>query len=481
MLDVRPTLYVIGWLIFFLGLTMIVPFLLNVYDGAAETSEFAKSICITVIMGVFLIFSCENSNKHQLSLQQTFLFTSGLWFVLPVFGALPFYFGAASLSATNALFESISALTTTGSTVITNLQELPRGTLLWRGMLQWFGGIGIIIVAMVFLPQLRVGGMQIFLSEGHDTTDKIFPKAIEIARSISILYIGLTALCALFYALAGAHPFDALVHGMTTVATGGFSNYDDSFASRSPLEEYIACIFMLAAALPFFKYVQLAGGSWRSFFKDQQVRAFLAVAGGLCTLLFAWYSIFIGQGEESIRKTLFNGVSILTGTGYSSTDYLRWGAFPIALLFFAGFIGGCAGSTTCSIKIFRFQILFAAIKMQLLRLRHPSAVSSLRYNGRKVDDDILASVIAFFMLFMISLGVFAVALGLTGLDFITSVSGAATALANIGPGLAPDIGPTGTFANLNDPAKWILCSAMLLGRLELMAVFVLFTHAFWRG
>ncbi|MEO0343110.1 MAG: TrkH family potassium uptake protein [Pseudomonadota bacterium] len=481
MFDLRPAGYVIGWLILALGVSMLIPFLTDLGTGSPEPLNFAFSVLFSILMGGALVLTCANAERERLSLQQIFILTSGVWIVLPVFGALPFMAGADGLGFTDAVFEAVSAMTTTGSTVMTGLSDLPKGILLWRGMLQWFGGVGIVVVAMVFLPELRVGGMQIFRSEGFDTYGKILPRAAQIARSVSTIYFGLTLACLVSYSFAGLNFFDALVHSMTTLATGGMANYDDSFKSLGAGAEYVAVVFMLLASLPFVRYVQLLGIDAGPLLRDPQVRAFLISVMFLILFLTVWRSVFITTNfEEAIRKSLFNGISILTGTGFASENYMLWGSFPVAILFFAGLVGGCAGSTTCSVKIFRYQILFAAVRTQVRRLQSPHGVFQPKYSGVRIDDDVLNSVIAFFIFFVISLIVIAVLLAMTGLDAVTSISGAVASLANIGPGLGPVIGPAGNYASLNIVAKWILVLSMLLGRLELMAVFVLFTANFWR-
>jgi trk system potassium uptake protein TrkH len=354
--------------------------------------------------------------------------------------------------------------------------------LIWRGILQWLGGIGIIVVAMVFLPELRVGGMQIFKSEAFETMGKILPRATQIASQISSIFLAITMACALSYLALGMNAFDATVHALTTVSTGGFSNYDASFGTFSGVMEYAASVFMVLAALPFVRYVQMVNGQTKPLLQDSQVRAFvttIAVLVLVTTLILT--QIFPHHWEKSLREALFNITSIITGTGYASVDYMGWGPALISMFFFIGLIGGCAGSTACSIKIFRYQLLFASIKMQLRKIRSPNGIFVVRYDKRRVDDDVLNSVMSFFMFFVLTLGLLAVALSLTGLDFITSLSGAATALANVGPGLGDQIGPAGNFSGLNDTAKWLLSLGMLLGRLELLAVYAMLTISFWRG
>lgn len=482
MFDLRPVAYVIGLLVASLGVAMLFPMLVDISAGNGNAMGFAQAAVITVAVGGLMALSSANSSRKKLSVQQTFLMTTGVWLVLPVFGALPFITTATELRFIDAFFEAMSGLTTTGSTVLVGLEELPRGILFWRGLLQWFGGIGIIVVAMVFLPELRVGGMQIFRSQGFDTDGKILPRATEIASRISVVYFGLTILCALGYLAFGMEPFDAVTHAMTTIATGGFANYDASFAAFPAEVEYVAAIFMVAAALPFVRYVQLLAGSHTALLSDPQVRGFV-VAILLVFVTMTAMRLFSSDGvsEPLVRKTLFNVVSILTGTGYASADYMTWGTAAVATFFFVGLIGGCAGSTSCSVKIFRYQLLFSSIATQIRHIHSPHGIFSPRYGGRPVGQDVLSSVMAFFVLFLVSLGIIAVILAMTGLDFVTSISGAAAALANIGPGLGPVIGPSGTYAPLNDTAKWVLAAAMLIGRLELMAVYVLFTFRFWRG
>ena len=490
-IDARAPLYVIGLLVAALGASMLAPVALDASRGDPHAYDILSAAIITVLVGALTALACANAVGPRLTIQQTFLITVGVWAALPVFGALPFTLGATQASFTDAYFEAMSGLTTTGSTVLTGLDDLPAGLLLWRGMLQWFGGIGIVVVAMVFLPALRVGGMQIFRSEGFDTFGKILPRAGQIASRILVVYLILTGACAMTYSLAGMVPLDAVVHAMTTIATGGFANSDASFAVHSPAAQYAASAFMLLAALPFVRYVQMLAGTARPLLRDSQVRAFFGTALVLVAALTAWRvqdaltaegtpAITVAVLEETVRQTLFNTVSILTGTGYASADYMMWGAFPVASIFFIGLIGGCAGSTACSIKIFRYQLLFAAVTAQVRRIHQPSGMFEPRYDGRPVSDDVLSSVMSFFTLFLATLGAVTVGLGATGVDMLTAVSGAAAALANIGPGLGERIGPTGSFAGLTDGAKWLLSAAMLVGRLEVLAVFALFTPAFWR-
>jgi trk system potassium uptake protein TrkH len=479
--DLRPVGYVIGLLVAALGATMLVPMTLDLAAGNGHWRVFLQSAVVTALSGTLLALASANAVSARLTLQQTFLLTTGVWVALPAFGAIPFVFGATEARVVDAAFEAMSGLTTTGSTVFAGLDRLPEGLLLWRSMLQWFGGIGIIVVAMVFLPELRIGGMQIFRSEAFETMGKILPRAAEIAGRIAAIYVALTVACAFAYAVVGMSAFDAVNHALTTLSTGGFSTRDASFGVYQGPAEYVAAVFMVLASLPFVRFVQFAAGTARPLFRDSQIRAFLGVILVVTLAMTAYRMLTKGDDpEHAFREGIFNVTSIITGTGYASVDYQLWGAFPVVVFFFLGLVGGCAGSTCCSVKIFRYQILFSAIGAQIRRIHSPSGVFMPRFEGQPVPQDVLASIMSFFVIFVVSIGIMSVLLGMTGLDFVTSLSGAATAIANVGPGLGRTIGPAGNFALLNDAAKWILVFGMLAGRLELLVVYAIFTVRFWR-
>jgi len=481
MIDPRPIVYVIGLVVAFLGATMLVPVAVDLVYGSDDWAVFLTSAVISIVVGGSMAIATANTSGHGLTIQQMFLLTTLIWIALPVFGALPFMLGEIEARPVDALFEAMSGLTTTGSTVFSGLEDMPEGLLIWRSMLQWFGGVGIIVVAMVFLPELRIGGMQVFRSEAFDTGGKVLPRAVEIAGRIIWIYVGLTTLNALAYMFVGLGPFDAINHAFTTIATGGFSTRDASFGAFQGAPEYVAAVFMILGSLPFVRYIQIIQGTARPIFVDPQIRAFLGVVVVVTLAMTTYRMANGGDGlEEGFREGIFNVTSILSGTGYASTDYQLWGAFPVVTFFFLGLIGGCAGSTACSVKIFRYQLLFAAVKAQIRAIHSPHGVFTPRYAGRTVGEDVLSSVMAFFVMFVVSLGLLSVALSLTGLDMTTAVSGAATALANVGPGLGDTIGPAGNFGSLNDTAKWLLTAAMLVGRLEVLSVYVLFTLRFWR-
>ncbi|MEM7509180.1 MAG: TrkH family potassium uptake protein [Pseudomonadota bacterium] len=480
MYDFRPVGFVIGRLAAILGLTMLIPMLVDLMDGHQNWRAFALASFLTVVSGTAMSILTARRKREGLSRPQAFLLTTLLWVALPIWGALPFVFGAPQATYTDAFFEAMSGLTTTGATVFFNLDEAPRSVLLWRALLQWYGGVGIVVVAMVFLPTLKIGGMQFFRSESFDVTGDILPRAVEVAQSVSWIYIGLTGACILAYSAAGMSGFDALCHAMTTLATGGLANYDASFANFNPAVHYVAVVFMALAAMPFVKFVQLANGRAGPLLRDRQVRGFLAIIAVVASVMVAW---IVSQDdrdfEPALRAALFNVTSVLTGTGYSSEDFSVWGGVPVTLFFTIALIGGCAGSTACSAKIFRYQILLAALEVQIRRIHSPHGVFPLRYDHRPIEAEILSSVMGFFFVFYLAMGVWAIGLSMFGLDTITSISGSMAVLTNLGPGLGTEIGPAGNYATLPDGAKWLLSVGMVLGRLEFMSVLVLFTPVFW--
>ncbi|WP_435259622.1 TrkH family potassium uptake protein [Thioclava sp. FR2] len=481
MIDLRPIAYVIGLLIAALGAFMLFPLVLDLAHGDDHWRAFFRSSVICFVAGGAMALASVNSTSRVMTLQQIFLLTTGVWVALPAFGALPLILGAPGLSVTDALFESVSGMTTTGTTVIEGLDAMPKGANLWRGILQWLGGLGIVVVAMLFLPVLKVGGMQYFKSEGFDTLGKVLPRAIDISSALIQVYIWLTVACAVTYFALGMSGFEAVVHALTTVSTGGFSTSDKSFGLFQGGAEYAAVIFMLLGSLPFIRFIQLAQGSLRPLYADAQVRAYLrwnfyAVAA-IVLYEFLTHQMAV---EPLIRETAFNVVSTFSGTGYASVDLSSWGPFPFVILIAVGLIGGCTSSTGCSVKVFRYLILFEAIRVQIRRLHNPSSVNRLRYSGGPVGQDVVDSVIVFFTLFILTFGLLAVALGLTGLEFKTAVTASWTSVANVGPVFGPEVGPTGAVHGFPESAKWLMMAGMLVGRLELMSVYVLFMRRFWR-
>jgi trk system potassium uptake protein TrkH len=402
--------------------------------------------------------------------------------VLSAFGAIPFVISSLDMSYTDAFFEATSGLTTTGATVIGNLDGRPPGILLWRSILQWLGGLGIIVMAVAVLPVLQVGGMQIFKVEAFDTSDKILPRATQISGALTGVYLALTIICAISYALAGMNNFDAIVHSMTTVATGGMSSHDASIGYfDSVVIEVICVIFMILGSLPFLLYVSMVQGNRLAMLTDAQVRGFFIILAS--AIYLAWVSQ-VSNGENAglseLRNALFSVVSIMTGSGFAVTDYGQWSAFAVTLFFFIMFIGGCSGSTSCGIKIFRFQVILESIRTHTRRLIYPSGVFMPSYNGRNLPYRAITSVMSFMFAFIVCLLLVSFILTLFGLDNITAFSATASALANVGPGLGDIVGPVGNYSSLPDGVKWILSATMLMGRLEIFAILVFFLPDFWR-
>ena len=480
MLDFKPILFITGVLMLPLAVAMCLP---AVADAAANNPDgqvFLTAAVFTLFVGGTLALSSRGAIR-AITPRQGFVLTTMLWIIIPAFAALPFAFADMELSYTDAFFESMSGLTTTGSTVIRSLDVAPPGVLIWRALLQWLGGIGVIAMAIAILPLLRIGGMQLFRMESSDRSEKATPRTTQLVAYISFIYLGVSLICALAYWMAGMSGFDAVAHAMTTIATGGYSTYDGSIAHfRSATIEYIGVVFMLVGSLPFVLYLRALRGNTRSLLRDDQVRLFLLIVI-VSIIAVAYYRYKMGvEIDTALREASFNVVSIITGTGYATADYGAWGSFGLMIFFFLMFVGGCAGSTTCGVKIFRFQVLYATAVTQIRRLLEPHGVYLAYYNRKPIPEEVSASVMAFFFLYVLSYAVIAIALGLIGVDFLTAASGAATAISNVGPGLGPTIGPSGTFATLPDGAKWILSAGMLLGRLELFTVLVLLLPSFWR-
>ena len=479
MSNYKTVFFTLGILQIILGIFMLIPVITQFFYSEIDSSFFGASI-VTIIFGILFFLSNIDHNK-KLNLQQAFLLTTLSWLSIAIFGSLPFIFSDVKFSFTDAFFESMSGITTTGSTIISDLEIMPKGILFWRAILQWLGGIGIIVMAITLMPIMNVGGMQLFKISNTDSSEKILPKSKEIAMRLIYIYTGLTVLCAISYKILGMNIFDSLIHSMTTIATGGFSNYNESIGFfDSFLIEISAMVFIILGSIPFISYIKFLSGNKKIFFSDNQIKSFLKIIF-FSIIILSIYLITIDTPELSIRSIFFNVISILTGTGYVNAQFDNWGGFPIVLFLVLMFIGGCAGSTTCGIKIFRIQILYSFVLNQLKKVIYPKGVFVLKYDQNPVDTKFIASIISFIYLYFIIFFIIAALLSLTGLDLITSLSGAATSISNVGPGLGSIIGPNGNFSSLPDISKWILSLGMILGRLELFAILVLFLPSFWRN
>jgi len=481
MIDTRPVVHAIAKLSVAMGGLMLLPAAIDWTVGDPNWRAFVATACGTIVLGTMAMLATRSAGG-RFQIEQAFLLTSGLWLVLPVLGAVPFMLGAPGASWTDAMFESMSGLSTTGATAFQNLDSLPLGTHLWRGILQWTGGLGIVVVAMVFLPIMRVGGMQFFRSEGFDTMGKVMPRAGQIAAEMAQLYLGITIACALSYAALGMGGFDAVMHALTTCSTGGFGRYDDSFVSFIGPIEYAASFFTILASIPFVRMLQLAHGDSRPIWRDSQIRAYLGIIAATCALIVAYQALWrkVAPSADLVREVIFNVVTIISGTGYSSADVTQWGHLPFVLLILVGLVGGCTGSTVCSIKVFRYQVLFQALRAQLVQMHSPHRVRPLRLQGRRLDAGVVNSVMAFFTMFVLTFGVLIVALALSGLHARTALTAAWTAIANVGPVWGPEVAANGGVTGFPGIAKWLMILGMYLGRLELITVFVLLLPRFWR-
>ncbi|WP_440911357.1 TrkH family potassium uptake protein [Candidatus Pelagibacter sp.] len=479
MSNYKTVFFTLGILQIILGVFMFIPIVFQFIYSEIDSSFFGASL-VTIIFGTLFFLSNLDHDK-KLTLQQAFLLTALSWLSIAIFGSLPFIFSDLNFSFVNAFFESMSGITTTGSTIISNLDEMPKGILLWRAILQWLGGIGIIIMAITLMPIMNVGGMQLFKISNNDSSEKILPKSKEIALRLIYIYTSLTLLCGLTYKIFGMSFFDSLTHSMTTIATGGFSNYNESIGFFDSVSiEISAMIFIILGSLPFIAYIKFINGDRKIIFNDVQVKTFFKIII-VSIIILSIYLLITGSADLNLRSIFFNIISILTGTGYVNAEFDTWGSFTLILFLGLMFIGGCAGSTTCGVKIFRIQILYLFVVNQLKKIIYPKGVFVLKYDQNPIDNKFISSIISFIYMYLVIFFILTALLSLTGLDFITSISGAATSISNVGPGLGSIIGPNGDFSTLPDISKWILTLGMILGRLELFAILVLFLPSFWRN
>ena len=478
----KTVFFLIGVLLIVLGTSMLAPYALQILLDEGSHSFISASF-VTIFIGVLFILA-NLEKEFRLNLRQTFLFSTLAWVMVAVFGSLPFMLSVKTFSFSEAFFESMSGITTTGATIISDLDNSPKSILLWRAIMQWLGGIGIVVMAITILPLLKVGGMQLFKMEGPDSTEKILPRTFEVATIIISTYIALTFLCGFFYWIFGMSIFDSISHAMTTIATGGFSTHNESigFFKNSNIE-IVASIFIILGSIPFISYLKFLQGNRKIFFQDVQIKGLIYLLIISIIVMFL-YLLFINYDSgllDKIRISSFNVISILSGTGYVTDDFGLWGKFSLIFFLFLMFIGGCAGSTACGIKIFRLQMLLIFLRNQIKKIVSPNSVIVTKYNNQKISDNFFNSVIIFIFTFLFIFLIIAMLLSISGLDFITSISGAASSISNVGPGLGDMIGPNGNYKDIPDVSKWILSAGMLLGRLELFAVLVLFFPSFWRN
>lgn len=480
MVDFRPVGYVIGLIIAVLGMTMCLPMVADAINHDGNAHAFGEAGLFSVVVGGFTALACRSRAGRSLSIRQAFLLTVGIWLLVPLFGALPLVIGEPQVRLIDAYFEAVSGITTTGASVFLDVENLPVGVNLWRAMLNWLGGLGIAFIAMIFLPVMRVGGMQFFRAEGFDTFGKVLPRASDIAGHLFFVYLALTVICMLSYHLAGMPWFEAVLHGLATIATGGFSPRSASFAGYAPAIEYVATVFMILGSLPYIRYVQLLRGSADPLLSDTQVRGYLAWAAIAVATVTVWRVTTSDQAfEPSFREALFNLVSIMSSTGFATGSFAGWGSFAMILAMWLGIIGACSGSSAAGLSVFRVQVILRALASEVRRIHAPNRVVPVRYEHRTVEKDTMDAIVLYLGAFILTFGVVSVLILQTGVDLESAIFAAWTSIGNIGYGFGPMVEETGTFVDFPDAAKLLMILAMIMGRLSLLSVFVVMLPRFW--
>jgi trk system potassium uptake protein TrkH len=481
MFNLKPIALVSGTVICAVGFFLFIPLITEVIYNTESWQSYAVPILLYLIVGGSLVITNKNID-FKISLKEAFIITVLSWLLLTFLCAVPFLYTEVDLGIVDALFESMSGVTTTGATTLSNLESLPKGILIWRAFLQWLGGIGIVVIALFILPFLRIGGMQLFHLEGDDPYDKTLPKISSVIKKIFVIYASLTVTLIFLYYICGMMPFDAISHSFTTISTGGFSTYDSSFSFfNNDKILFVAIIFMILGSLPFLVLIQTSKKNLFAIFKDHQVRVFILILFIAIVLIFYFANSFIeGTFLNKIIAVSFNTISIISGTGYISENFENWGNYASVLFLILMFIGGCAGSTTGGLKVFRFQILFKYINLHLKKMLKPHSVIASQFNGRKVNETTYESVMSFFFLYVLTFFTSALLLSFSGLDFLTCISASASTISNVGPGLGSIIGPDGNYGILDSYSKIVLITTMFLGRLELLTILVLLLPSFWR-
>lgn len=460
---------------------MYFPMSLAFYEDSLGGVEFLSAVIVTHIASFIFLFFGGEEQRSRLGVREMFLLTTGVWLLASLFASLPFVL-IEHISYSDAFFETMSGITTTGSTVLHGLDTMHPSILLWRSILQWLGGVGFIVMGVAILPFLNVGGMRLFKTESSDWSDKAESKTRRVAIDILIVYLFLSLCCFAGYRLAGMDTFDAVNHAMTTISTGGYSTSDNSMGNFSEGAHWNAILFMFLGGLPFLLFIRAVNQrSLLPLLKDAQIQGFIKLIL-ISTASLTFYLTQSGQftGLDALRLSLFNVVSVISTTGFGLNDFITWGDFSVMVFFALLFVGACSGSTTGGIKIFRFQIAFSLLKRQLMLLMHPHGTFPQKYNNRLVSDDILRSLIAFLLAYFATITIAALLLTLLGASAMTALTASITAVSNVGPGLVAEIGPSGNFAHFSDTSKWILSLCMLMGRLEILTVVVMLTRHFWR-
>ena len=482
MFSLKPIALVCGTVVCAVGFLLFIPMIFEIAYQTESWQSYAVPILLYLIVGGSLVITNKNIDL-KITIKDAFIITVLSWLLLAFLSAIPFIYTDINLSVIDALFESMSGITTTGSTIINGLDDLPKGILIWRALLQWLGGIGIVIIALFILPFLRVGGMQLFHLEGNDPYDKFLPKISSVVSKIFFIYLGLTLVLLFTYYYLGMNFFDSIAHSFTTISTGGFSTHDASFAYFNNYNIlFVAIVFMILGSLPFLVLAQTSLKNFFATIKDHQVKIFLLILFVSIFLIYFLANNFVeGSVFQKFISISFNTISIISGTGFVSENFENWGNYASVLFLILMFVGGCAGSTTGGLKVFRFQILFKYLVLHLKKMLQPHAVLASHFNGKKIPDSTYESVMSFFFLYILTFAISALLLSFSGHDFLTCISAAASAISNVGPGLGEIIGPDGNYSSLDNYSKVVLIITMFLGRLEMLTIFILFLPAFWKN
>ena len=476
-------LRIVGLLLMVFSTTVLPPIAVSLWYQDSEINAFIHAFLVILLSGLFIWLPVRNMRK-ELRIRDGFVVVVLFWFVFGLVGSLPLYL-SHSLEATftDALFESISALTTTGATVFTGLDDLPKSILFYRQQMQWLGGMGIIVLAVAVLPMLGIGGMQLYRAEtpGPIKDNKLTPRITETAKALWYIYLGLTITCALAYWAAGMSLFDAVGHSFSTVAIGGFSTHDASIGYfDNKLIEMIAGFFMLIAGVNFaLHFSALRMRSIKHYFYDVEFKVYLMIlaTASAISVLYLHYSTTFESWGDALHHGIFQTISIGTTAGFTTADYYNWPGFLPVMLLFISFVGGCAGSTGGGMKVIRFILLFKQGLREIFRLVHPSAQIPVKIGGKAMSENVSNAIWGFFALYVASFSIMMLLLMASGLDQVTAFSALAACLNNLGPGLG-DVGAN--YQGINDFSKWVLCFAMLLGRLEIFTLLVILTPSFWR-
>lgn len=479
----KPILTVLGFLVFAVGLAMLTAYPVSLYYEGTDAQAILYASLSTILSGLFLWFVFRDPGTEELRVREGFAIVTFGWVIVPLFGCLPYLFSGAIASFTDAYYETLSGFTTTGASILTDIEALPNGLLYWRSLTHWLGGMGIIVLSLAILPLLGIGGMQLFKAEvAGPTKDKLTPRVAETARLLWGFYVLLTVAQIGLLVFADMPWFDAVCHSFATISTGGFSTKNASVAYYNSVTiDLIMMFFMFLGGTNFALHLGALKGRVGGYFRDAEFN-FFVMSIGIATLLITAVIAepsFGGDYTKALRYASFNVISVMTCTGFATADFAVWAPLAQVVLLFLMFPGACAGSTGGGMKNLRVLLLLKTAANELKKIAHPKVVVNVRHAGRTVDQEILFTIAGFIILYLVTFSTSTIILTATGLDIVTSMSATASAMANVGPGLG-SVGPVANFAHLSDLAKWVLNACMLLGRLEIYTVFVLFSAAYWK-